>query len=950
MPRPVDSSGSDEVCLAAGTVGVDGLSAIEEAAVAAADASVAAQRPDPSPRTARTAAVTWLRTGAGWPQLQRRPAAWLLFLGIAVISSLTFVLSGSPLMMLTAEVGVCAASTLLLGAGWRRERRRAPDGDPLIGLAFVSFLLYTLATVGFAGWPVALDVRLPVPSVVDALFFLSYCLFAVLLWRLGGRPEAESPRQFLDTLIVSLGAMPVVWVRLIEPVLVDGTVSAARLTYLAYPVLVSLLLGLTIRLALRAHKISVPYVLLSGWIGLELAGDLLFLDAGVAGTYFFGQSWQGLWVLSAGCLGALVLHPRARDLLQVRPSAPVRGRNRLYILGGALVVPMATLAIADEMSERGVLFCLVVGLVLIVAVCLRLSGLMIDVAEQRRSEHELRRLSESLSHQALHDPLTGLANRALLNERLLDVLTLGPAAPTSVLLLDVDDFKLVNDSLGHGVGDLLLMEVARRIELELRVEDRGGRLGGDEFVVILDHADVAHAQALATRLLASLAKPMLLGELSVSVSVSIGIATSNEVGDGLNLLGAADMAMYLAKQLGKAGTAVFAPQMQETADKQLTLEIDLRRAVLNEELSVAYQPIVNLKTGALAGVEALVRWQDDTHGLVDPALFVPIAERSGLILPLGAWVLRESVAQMQHWDRQAPQSGLVMNVNVSTRQLERPGLLAVVDQLITEGLDPSRLVLEITETALTLDGDAAATTLHELRARGVRLALDDFGTGYSSLSRLQAAPVSQLKIDRSFVAEIETSASLVPIIHATVAMADGLGLGVIAEGIETPAQLQYLRRLGCAQAQGYLLARPQDAQGITELLTGALPWADLLGATTDVAERRLVQPRRLSDSFAEPDAAATGATARALQPSEVIQAAEAIAAAAAAEVAADAALTAQAAVTTACGCSPGGRQSGAGRRPGSRRRSRGSPRPRSRRQPTPAAAAAVGHDDLPRRI
>jgi EAL domain-containing protein (putative c-di-GMP-specific phosphodiesterase class I) len=265
-------------------------------------------------------------------------------------------------------------------------------------------------------------------------------------------------------------------------------------------------------------------------------------------------------------------------------------------------------------------------------------------------------------------------------------------------------------------------------------------------------------------------------------------------------------------------------------------------------------------------------------------------------------VLRKSVAQMKDWDLQAPQSRLVVNVNVSTRQLERPGLLAVIDELISEGLDPTRLVLEITETALTVDGDAAAETLRQLRARGLRLAVDDFGTGYSSLSRLQASPVSQLKIDRSFVNEIESATSLVPIVHATVAMAAGLGLGVIAEGVETPAQLQYLRRLGCAYAQGYLLSRPQDADAISELLTGELPWTALIVATTDAPDRRLSQSRRLSDTFHEAHIGSEElyASGEDLRPSDVVQAAQAIAALAAAEVAADAAVAAQAAVAAAC--------------------------------------------------
>jgi diguanylate cyclase (GGDEF)-like protein len=506
-----------------------------------------------------------------------------------------------------------------------------------------------------------------------------------------------------------------------------------------------------------------------------------------------------------------------------------------------------------------------------------------DVTEERTSQAQLLR-------RATTDELTGLANRAGFADELAECER--DCETYAVMLLDLDDFKIVNDSLGHHVGDQLLTEVATRVLAVLRPGDRSARLGGDEFVLLVRDADAELAQLIANRLLASFDEPFWAEGHELTVSASIGLALRDPEAPR-NLLGAADMAMYLAKRRGKGGIAVFEPRMQQAAQDRLGLENDLRRAVRNEELHLAYQPVVDLATGALAGVEALVRWDDPLRGPVSPAEFIPIAEDTGLILPLGAWVLRESVAQLQRWDRQAPQSDLVMNVNVSTRQLERPGLLALVDELIAEGLEPSRLVLEITETALTLDGEAAADTLHHLRARGVQLAVDDFGTGYSSLSRLQAAPVSQLKIDRTFVNEIQTAASFVPIIHATLAMADGLGLGVIAEGIETPAQLQYLRRLGCGHAQGYLLARPQDVQGISALLGGVFPWAEMLGAATDVADL---------DQFAEPDAAlaAVGEEARDLHASQVVQAAEAIAAAAAAEVAADAAATAQAAVTAAC--------------------------------------------------
>ena len=826
----------------------------------------------------------------------------MLFLAAGVLATVTHLSTDTVLLKTWLQIFSYTASTVLLLDVWRTSRRSEPDSLILHGL--LAFGLFSCANVVGAIVPMATGRPMAVPSVVDGMFLLSYLLFAAFFVRLGRRSASTDQRVWLDPCIVILGVAPMFWLVLVDPLLAGSTVTVQLATFLAYPALVFVLLTMMVRAAFSAFRLSVPHVLLTGWICLELVADIGLLQVGAAGTYAAGQWYQALWVMSACCVGALALHPRATTLFERREARPVNGPSRLLLLGGCLALPILTLsyAAASGRGLRGVLLPAGVALVLVVLTCLRLAKLMVDNADQRRSQQELQRLSDTLSHQALHDSLTGLANRTMLNQRLADELGRPSGMPTSVLLLDLDDFKLVNDSLGHAVGDLLLVEVARRIQLELRPEDQVGRLGGDEFVVILNRSDPQGAETLAARLLISLAQPMLLSEVEVSVSVSIGIACGDEVRDGLNLLGAADMAMYAAKQRGKAGIATFEPQMHDAADEQLALEIDLRRAVRNQELFLAYQPIVDLKTGALAGVEALVRWNDATRGPVSPELYIPIAERTGLIVALGTWVLRESIAQLHRWDQQAPRSPLVMNVNVSTRQLERPGLLAVIDELISDGLDPARLVLEITETALTLDGEAAAKTLHQLRTRGVRMAVDDFGTGYSSLSRLQAAPVSQLKIDRSFVSEITTATCLVPIIHATVAMADGLGLGVIAEGVETTVQLQYLRQLGCAHAQGYLLARPQDADAITESLTGPAPWAAVLGdAHEDPGPPTTHDPHSVSFRYdAHRGAEADDAARRDMQPSDVVVAAQAIAAMAAAEVAADAAVTAQAAVTAAC--------------------------------------------------
>jgi len=444
-----------------------------------------------------------------------------------------------------------------------------------------------------------------------------------------------------------------------------------------------------------------------------------------------------------------------------------------------------------------------------------------------------------VSRRADLDELTGLANRsqyAISVSAALAGLRRGGES-VAVLLLDLDDFKHVNDSLGHHAGDRLLCEVARRIRATLRADDTVCRLGGDEFAIVLPRTRRSSAEATAVRLLDALAEVLSLDGTVLQASASIGIALSTTATDAPEqLLRAADLAMYLAKQRGKGGYALFEPQMQLAALDRLALESDLRRALGEQGLSLAYQPVVDLVTGRLSGVEALARWYDPQRGAVSPAEFIPVAEESGLVLPLGAWVMEQACRQLLAWDTAGADPELTMAVNVSTRQLERPGLLEVVDGCLAAGLDPARLVLEITETALTGDADVALATLVELRARGVQVAVDDFGTGYSSLDRLRTAPISRLKVDRTFVNEITGAGSHVPVVDATLMLSRGFGLVAVAEGVETPAQLDYLREAGCEYAQGFLLARPLAAADVPVLPGQALPWAHLLAVLPERAE------------------------------------------------------------------------------------------------------------------
>jgi len=435
---------------------------------------------------------------------------------------------------------------------------------------------------------------------------------------------------------------------------------------------------------------------------------------------------------------------------------------------------------------------------------------------------------DEAARRADHDLLTSLGNRT----RFLATVSAALGRDDheiAVLLLDLDDFKNVNDSLGHQAGDALLVKTAARIMQLLRAGDTVCRLGGDEFVVVLPDTTRREAAEVAGRLLAALSQEVVIEGAGMQTTVSIGIALRSEQEETPEeLLKAADFAMYLAKRGGKGQYAFFDALKRLQARERLALEGDLRTALAEEQLTVVYQPIVELASGRMTAVEALVRWPSEQRGHVPVADFIALAEDKGLIRPLGQWVLRQACAQLAAWDEGGGDGSLRLAVNVSSRQLERPGLLPEIDACIAGGLDATRITVEITESALSLDDATVQRSLHALRDRGVEIAVDDFGTGYSSLALLRSAPVTELKIDRAFVHEIDHAGAHVPIIDATIAMAAGLGLHAVAAGVETAAQLAYMRSAGCQQAQGFVLAEPTSAADIGRLVAGHRPWEHLL--------------------------------------------------------------------------------------------------------------------------
>jgi diguanylate cyclase (GGDEF)-like protein len=447
--------------------------------------------------------------------------------------------------------------------------------------------------------------------------------------------------------------------------------------------------------------------------------------------------------------------------------------------------------------------------------------------ERRRTDEELTRREEELAFLATHDPLTGLPNRTLILDRVEQMLARSARTqtPVAALFIDLDNFKSINDTLGHGVGDELLQAVAARLDGVVRDADALGRLGGDEFVVISEELSLAVGpELIAERLLDALKQPFHLGTdktTRVSVTASVGIASGERV-LAEDLLRDADIAMYRAKWDGKNRYVVFETGMHDTVQNRMELEMDLRDALAGEEFFLAYQPTINLTDMSPTGVEALIRWRHPVRGVVQPDDFIPLLEETGLIVDVGRWVLREACAQGATW--RAAGYPIAMAVNVSGRQLDTDQLIVdVEDALGDSGLEPEALTIEITETALMRNAEETARRLQAIKQLGVRIAIDDFGTGYSSLAHLQRFPVDALKIDRSFISGMRHNQEGETLIRTLVQLGKALSIETFAEGIEQQHELSLLKDEDCDSGQGFLFARPLDTSATEAFLR---EWAE----------------------------------------------------------------------------------------------------------------------------
>lgn len=448
--------------------------------------------------------------------------------------------------------------------------------------------------------------------------------------------------------------------------------------------------------------------------------------------------------------------------------------------------------------------------------------LILGTVMSLRILQQRKRADDRVHHIAFHDDLTSLPNRLMLNQRLDEALSRHRRARSqlAILFMDLDRFKVINDSLGHEVGDVLLRQVADRLRAQSREGDTVARMGGDEFVVLIENREnLMDISAYARRLVEELSAPYLLGTKDYHVSLSIGISVFPSDGsDSQALLKAADVAMYRAKELGRNNYQFYLPSMNVHTVERLELESDLSRALERGEFFLHYQPKVEVATGLITGIEALLRWRHPVRGLVPPMDFIPLAEETGLIVPIGEWVLATACARNKTWQDQGL-TKLGIAVNLSARQFADSMLLPKLTQIIhSSGLSPSSLELEITESAVMSHGESAVAVLDKLKSIGVQIAIDDFGTGYSSLAYLKRFPIDTIKVDRSFIRDIPSDSGDMKITRAIIAMAHGLRLKVVAEGVETVDQLKFLRAQRCDAVQGYFLYRPLPEDEVADVL------------------------------------------------------------------------------------------------------------------------------------
>ena len=717
--------------------------------------------------------------------------------------------------------GLGAVVAILVGVRVHRPARRAAWFALALGVALQAAGDLTLSLLG-AGSGTE-----PFPSVADAMYLGGYIALAAGLVQLAGRGGRSDDRAaWVDALIVAGAAAVVAWTLVFDPYLADPTLSPLGLVVSsAYPFADLLLLAVTTHLLLVSRRAHVSLALLALAFGANLLADIWFIFLSIDGTYQVGQLVDAGWLIGYLALGAAALHPAmalAGERSVETPALPDgMPRLRIALLAcGAVAAPATAFGASVRGATLDVPSVLLGSAALYLLVIYRV---VLSLREQRELTVEGARLAVALQYQASHDPLTRLENRSAFIEQLERALERRPRTGNvvTILYIDLDRLKAVNDLLGHAVGDAVLTAVGLRLRSGIRAATSVGRLGGDEFAVLLDGEDEEAARSIAVRINDLLAAPVVVEGSPCFVTASVGMAAAADGERADQLLRRADQAMYQAKSDGGAAHALYSPHHDAALRERQGLEADLCLALARGELHLYYQPIVELATGKITGLEALVRWLHPVRGLLLPGAFLPVAVASDLMGPLERWVLRTAIGQAIEWQRtgtlRRPQ---VLNINVSVRQLEAPGFLReVAADLAGSGLGPGSIAIELTETDLVRDAAQVARTIEALRRAGVRVVIDDFGTAYASMTYLADFPVDGIKIDGAFVSALDTNPGpRTRLAEAMVHMARDFGISAVAEGVETQAQATALARMGCVYAQGFLFGRPLPAGDTAELL------------------------------------------------------------------------------------------------------------------------------------
>jgi diguanylate cyclase len=699
----------------------------------------------------------------------------------------------------------------LIGTIVGMQRRQASERAPwiLFALGQASFLTADLTYY----WQETHSKQVPFPSISDGFYLLMYPLviggLTVMIRK--NSNQSKDWASLIDAGIFGIALFSVLWVLVMDSyVPIAGQATAERFISLSYPVMDLAVLFVAIRLAVILQRRNHSLMLLIAALFSLVIADVQYGVLNAANGFQTGgvvdAFWLGFYVLFA----LAALSPSTATEVRSRLSQIERITNlRLALMFLAtLTVPFIDLFWGNQqdryvtLTSSGVLFALMLA---------RVMGLVRTVEQGR----------ELLHQEARHDPLTGLANRTQFTEQTTSVLS-SAATSVAILMIDLDDFKAVNDSMGHEAGDFVLKEVSDRVSKCVRESDVVARLGGDEFAVLItkmiDRQDAANT---ASRIIRALDEPISILDRQVRVGASVGVAVQSlEHSDVQSLLRGADVAMYLAKREGKGRYEFFEQRQHSEIVDRLNLKEDLELAIAGNQFIVHYQPIVDTDSAIIRSVEALVRWNHPERGMIPPISFIPLAEETGQINHIGKWVLEETCKQVRQWQLTIPHcSELRASVNLSARQLHDPELLHIVtDALRSSGLAPEYLTLEVTESLLVADSNSTLT-LQQLTALKVKIAIDDFGTGYSSLSYLHTFPVDTIKIDQSFVQKLDASATSLALVRTVIDLARAVGGTTVAEGVENQRQLDILSELNCDLVQGYLFSRPVPAAEFGQLLT-----------------------------------------------------------------------------------------------------------------------------------